>query len=60
MDETISVRISKAKYKYIREQCKKNGTSVTWVVNLAIDYLYQKDPNYLRPAAARRTEKGKP
>lgn len=54
--KTISVRITQGRYSYLRKRAKENGQSISWLLNLAIDLMYQDDPSYLRHAPRRQKE----
>ena len=40
--DAISVKISKATYKRVREYSKKNGHSISWLLNHAIGVWFQE------------------
>jgi uncharacterized protein (DUF1778 family) len=41
-DKTISVRLSERRYNLLREDAKKNGHSLTWLLAFIVDLYYQE------------------
>jgi len=47
--DAISVKISKRNYKRVRAEAKKNGHSISWLLNFVIDLHYQSQESNNAP-----------
>jgi len=41
MTETVSVRLTKMRYKELRRIAKANGHTISWLLNYAVDLYFQ-------------------
>lgn len=41
MSESVSVRITKKRYKELRRHAKANGHTISWLMNYALDLYFQ-------------------
>jgi hypothetical protein len=53
MSESVSVKVTKKRYKELRRLAKQNGHTISWLMNFALDLYFQS----VEPQAARANGK---